>query len=85
VVKTLNGDKDLGPDGFSLPSFSLVGRFLKKIPEFHAQGKFKRSLNAIFLCAFFPKKVEAMDMKDFRPISLVGGVYKIISKVQANG
>jgi hypothetical protein len=31
-----------------------------------------------------PKKAEAVEIKDFRPISLVGGVYKIISKVLAN-
>jgi hypothetical protein len=31
-----------------------------------------------------PKKAEAVEIKDFWPISLVGGVYKIISKVQAN-
>ena len=30
------------------------------------------------------KKNEAIEVKDFRPISLVGGVYKIIAKVLAN-
>jgi hypothetical protein len=31
-----------------------------------------------------PKKADAVEMKDFRPISLVGGMYKILSKVLAN-
>ena len=30
-----------------------------------------------------PKKNPAIEVKDFRPISLVGGVYKIIAKVLA--
>ena len=34
--------------------------------------------------ALIPKKVDAVEVKDFRPISLVGGIYKIISKVLAN-
>jgi hypothetical protein len=31
-----------------------------------------------------PKKAEAIEIKDFRPISLMGSMYKIISKVLAN-
>jgi hypothetical protein len=31
-----------------------------------------------------PKEAEALEFKDFRPISLIGGMYKIISKVLAN-
>ena len=51
--------------------------------NFHTQAVFEKSLNASFL-ALIPKKVDAMEVKDFRPISLVGGIYKIISKVLAN-
>jgi hypothetical protein len=53
------------------------------IVEFHARGKFEKSLNATFV-SLIPKKTDAMDVRDFRPISLVGGIYKIISKVLAN-
>ena len=31
-----------------------------------------------------PKKGDAVDLKDFRPISMVGGLYKILAKVLAN-
>ena len=42
-----------------------------------------RSLNATFL-SLIPKKVNAVEVKDFRPISLVGSIYKILAKVLAN-
>jgi hypothetical protein len=51
--------------------------------SFHARGTFATSLNATFL-TLIPKKAEAVEVKDFRPISLVGGMYKIIAKVLAN-
>ena len=44
---------------------------------------FEKSFNASFL-ALIPKKVDAVEVKHFQPISLVGGIYKIISKVLAN-
>ena len=44
---------------------------------------FERSLNASFL-TLIPKKCIAINIKDFRPISLVGSVYKLLSKVLAN-
>jgi hypothetical protein len=50
---------------------------------FHMQGHFEKSLNSTFL-ALLPRKSGAMEIKDFRPISLVGGVYKIIAKVLTN-
>ena len=51
--------------------------------QFHESGSFVRSLNATFL-VLIPKKRGVEDLKDFRPISLVGGLYKWLTKVLAN-
>ena len=48
--------------------------------HFHVTSQFEKSLNATFI-ALIPKKAAAMEVKDFRPINLVGGVYKILAKV----
>ena len=48
----------------------------------HVTGRFEKSLNATFI-TLIPKKAAAMEVKDFRPINLVGGVYKILAKVLA--
>ena len=52
--------------------------------DFHSQCIFEKSLNATFLC-LIPKKIKAVNIKDFRPISLVGSLYKLLSKVLASG
>ena len=51
--------------------------------EFYQHSKFKKSLNATFI-TLIPKKNGASNIQDFRPISLVGSVYKILAKVLAN-
>ena len=51
--------------------------------EFHQHCKFEKSLNATFI-ALIPKKNGASNIRDFRPISLVGSLYKILAKVLAN-
>jgi hypothetical protein len=88
VVKGMNHDKALDPDGFSIAFFQDCWDVIKTdlmgvFQGFHTHSKFVESINATFL-ALIPKKSEAMDLKDFRPISLVSGVYKIIAKVLAN-
>ena len=40
--------------------------------------KFEKSLNATFI-SLIPKKVDALNIQDFRPISLIGSVYKILA------
>ncbi len=57
-----------------------VGCFFFKFYEY---GLFVCSLNATFLSLIL-KKANAVEVKDFRPISLVGSVYKILAKVLAN-
>jgi hypothetical protein len=88
VVKGFNGEKAPGPDGFPLSFFQHCWNILKAdimavFHEFHMHGQFEKSLNATFI-ALIPKKHDAMEIKDYKPISLVGSVYKIIAKVLAN-
>ena len=59
--------------------FEVIGFF----KEFHDNATFVKNLNTIFL-VLIPKKQSVEDFKDLRPISLVGGLYKILSKVLAN-
>jgi hypothetical protein len=86
-VKALNIDKALGLDNFSMAFFQACWDVLKEdimnVLIFHAKGMFENSLNATFI-ALIPKKSGAIDIKDFRPFSLVGGIYKIVVKVLAN-
>ena len=51
--------------------------------EFYEYGKFVKILNANFL-VLIPKKVGAEDLRDFRPIILLGSLYKWLAKVLAN-
>ena len=53
------------------------------IATFYEHKKFVRNLNATFL-VLIPKKGDAEDLKDCRPISLVGCLYKLLAKVLAN-
>ena len=49
--------------------------------NFH-EDMFERSFNATFI-RLIPKKKGAKELQDFRPISLIGIIYKIFSKVLA--
>ena len=51
--------------------------------EFFQHCNFEKSLNATFI-TLIPKENNASNIRDFRPISLVGSVYKILAKVLAN-
>ena len=83
----LRGDKAPGPNGFTVVLWqenwdTIKGEIMNMIKDFHNTGIFVKSLNTTFI-VLIPKK-EAEDLKDFKPISLVGSVYKWIAKVLAN-
>ena len=84
----MEGDKAPCLDGFSFAFFhhcwGVVERdVLAVFEKFYLHSKFEKSLNATFI-ALVPKKNGASNIRDFRPISLVGSVYKILAKVLAN-
>ena len=88
VVRDMEGDKAPGPDGFSMAFFHHCWRVVERdvlavFEEFYQHNKFKKSLNATFI-ALILKKNDASNIRDFRPISLVGSLYKILAKVLAN-
>lgn len=78
MINGFNSEKAPGPDGFFMAFFQSCWSVLKsKIMEifqnFHTQAVFENNLNALFL-ALIPKNVDAMDIKEFWPIILVGGI-----------
>ncbi|KAG7967737.1 hypothetical protein I3843_08G114300 [Carya illinoinensis] len=88
VIKKMNKDKAPGPDGFTMAFFQFCWEVVREevmlvFHEFFMYGKFEKSLNATFI-ALVPKKDGAMEVPDFRPISLGGSVYKMFSKVFAH-
>ena len=56
---------------------------LDMFKEFYEQNSFIKSLNNTFL-VLLPKKGGAEDLGDYRPNSLLGGLYKLLAKVLAN-
>ena len=88
AISGLNDDKAPGPDGVPLAFWSFSWDFVKEevmgfFREFFLNDQFVKSLNATFL-VLVPKGRTVEDLKDLRPISLVGSLYKILSKVLAN-
>lgn len=81
MVRTLNGDKALGPHGFSMAFFQtwevLKEDIINIFQEFHFEGSLKRAFMQLSFSLSLRKQ-------DFHPFSLVGGVYRPISKVLAN-
>ncbi|RVW28251.1 putative glucan 1,3-alpha-glucosidase [Vitis vinifera] len=88
ALMDMNGDKALGPDGFTVAFWQSSWELVKEeimdlFREFYDQCSFAKSLNSTFL-VLIPKKGGAEDLGDFRPISLLGSLYKLLAKVLAN-
>jgi hypothetical protein len=88
TIKSIPSDKAPGPDGFT-------GRFYKCAWTV-VKGDFLAALSVIFqgdssklyllnsaYVTLLPKKAEAVEVKDFRPISLIHSFAKILTKILA--
>ncbi|GKD31453.1 RNA-directed DNA polymerase, eukaryota, partial [Tanacetum coccineum] len=56
---------------------------VKAVEEFFVSSNFPPGSNTSFI-TLIPKTQDAKMVKDFRPISLIGSIYKIIAKILAN-
>lgn len=88
AIKECDGNKALGPDGFNLFFFQkswklMRGDVVQFMQDFHRNGCLVKGINSSFI-TLIPKKENSVDLEDFRPISLVGSLYEILTKVLTN-
>ncbi|GJU80975.1 RNA-directed DNA polymerase, eukaryota [Tanacetum coccineum] len=81
-------DKSPGPDGFTFGFYKRFWSLIEKdvlaaVKYFFHYSRIPKGCNSSFI-ALIPKTPEAKMVKDFRPISLIGSLYKIITKILAN-
>ncbi|GJZ55540.1 RNA-directed DNA polymerase, eukaryota, partial [Tanacetum coccineum] len=88
VVWDCGTNKSSGPGGFTFEFFCRYWKLLKHdiveaVKEFFASSTFPARCNSSFIY-LIPKIHDAKVVKDYRPISLIGSLYKIITKILAN-
>jgi hypothetical protein len=88
VVKASDGTKCPGPDGFNFAFIKEFWGLLKFdfrifFDQFHANESIPLCLMSYFL-TLVPKVNSPQCLGDFRPISLLGCVYKLLAKVLAS-
>ncbi|XP_028085590.1 uncharacterized protein LOC114286614 [Camellia sinensis] len=85
AIQDCDGNKAPGPDGFNLACIQSCWKIMKMeiiqlMHEFHTNGKLSRGINSSFI-VLIPKKDNPIGLGDYRPISLVSSVYKVLAKV----
>lgn len=88
ILDTLVEDKAPGLDGFPMEAIKRSQSFMKvyfisMIQDFHKTGRLEWRLNTTLL-VLIPKKADASWITDYRPISLVSSMYKILAKLLQN-
>jgi mannosylglycoprotein endo-beta-mannosidase len=80
-----DGSKGPGPDGFNFKFYRLAWNFiaddlLDLAKNFFKTGRLPKGVNHAYI-HLIPKTASPVGFKDFRPISLIHIIYKIIAKV----
>nr|GEX27197.1 putative RNA-directed DNA polymerase, eukaryota, reverse transcriptase zinc-binding domain protein [Tanacetum cinerariifolium] len=81
-------DKALGPDGFTFGFYrrywDIIGNdVVDAVKWFFCMERSRKDVTRLFITSIL-KVPNANMVKDFRPISLIGSLYKVIAKVLAN-
>lgn len=87
AVWDCEGNKSPGPDGlnfsFLQKFWDLVSHDVKRmVDDFFRDGRWPRGTNSSFI-TLIPKCDSPQGLTDYRPISLVGCLYKIVAKILA--
>lgn len=88
AVWDCDSDKSPGPDGITFGFtkefwLDMKDEIVRFVYEFHRNGKLSKGINTTFI-ALIPKVASPQNINDFRPISLVGSLYKILAKLLSN-
>jgi len=83
-----DGSKCPGPDGFNFKFYRLAWDFIAQdildiVLSFFRTGRLPKGINITYV-TLLSKTVEPKEFKDFRPISMIHGIYKIIAKILAS-
>nr|KAJ0216241.1 hypothetical protein LSAT_V11C300125010 [Lactuca sativa] len=85
AIWTCGSEKSSGPDGLSFKFIKRNWEIMKHdivngVKYFESYGVISRGCNASFI-TLVPKKKDPLTIEDYRPISVIGSMYKIISKI----
>lgn len=88
AIWSCGSNKSPGPDGFTVEFYKkywdlMKSDLLEALNEFALYPKLPKGVNTAFI-TLIPKTQNPTTTKDFRPISLVSSMYKILSKMVAN-
>lgn len=87
VVAFSDGKKSPGPDGFNFSSYKkfwdlIKAELMTMFSQFFVTSTLPRSFSSYFI-TLIPKVNVPLGIGDFRPISLVSSLYKLVAKVLA--
>jgi hypothetical protein len=88
AVLDCESSKSPGPDGVNFGFVKefwddIKADFMRVMNEFHSHGRIVKGANSTFI-VLIPKKKNPAKISEYRPISLIGCIYKVIAKVLAN-
>lgn len=88
VLFAMPNNKSLGPDGYPAEFFKttwpiIADDFAVAVQSVFRFGFLPKGVNSTIV-ALIPKKLDSLEMKDYRPIACCNVLYQVISKILAN-